>query len=118
METAAVLFEKERSDDKMVTHINVGGIRYLPLAPAEELRSAVREYLEMRLGPPAEMLDHLLSRRSVELCRDDWEGVLRAAYGAASDPRLSPASRDTFSRVRDVLDRAIPVIPTGSLSVS
>jgi len=108
MESATVARERERADGKAVTHINVGGIRYLPLAPAGELRSAIREYGEARPAPRCETLNYLVSHSSVELSRGDWEGVLRAAVEAAVDPRLSPESRSTFRHVRDVLAHAVP----------
>jgi len=97
--------------DGSVTHINVGGIRYLPLARRDALREAVREYGDMRLGPRCETLSYLAATPSVVFCRNDWEQVIRLASGAAGDVRLSAEARNTFAQIRDVLCRAVPWRP-------
>ena len=91
-----------------VTHINIAGIRYLPLAPSTAVREAVREYSDMRLAPWCETLSYMAAYPSVVFCRSDWERVIRAASGAASDNRLSARTRMTFAHIRDVLSRALP----------
>jgi|LSQX01.1.fsa_nt_gb hypothetical protein len=91
-----------------VTHVNIAGIRYVPVAPAVAVRNAVQEYFAMRLSPRDESLTYLAATPSPVLCRGDWERIRRVAGGAASDARLSTESRDTFARLLDVLDRAIP----------
>ncbi|HHX40750.1 MAG TPA: hypothetical protein GX715_12365 [Armatimonadetes bacterium] len=103
---------EERIDG--VTHINIAGIRYLPLAPSTAVREAVREYSDMRLAPWCETLSYMATHRSVVFCRNDWERVIRAASGAASDKRLSAESRMTFAHIRDVLSRALPWRPRDS----
>lgn len=94
--------------DETVTHINLGGIRYLAVAPVYALRRAVREYRDINLVPRSDTLSYLAECSSVVFCRGDYERALTASNLAASDIRLSPESRRTFARVRDVLDHAIP----------
>ena len=101
------------ADVDAVTHINVGGIRYLPLAPVSVLRRAVREYQDTCMPARFDTLGYLAEKPSVLLCREDWEKAVRAASGAASDLRLSPEARSTFARIRDVLNHAIPRYPRG-----
>jgi len=100
-----------RGDGNGVTHINVGGIRYLPLAPCDAVREAVREYGDLRLSPRCETLSYLAAYPSVVFCRNDWERVIHVANGAAGDTRLSEGARHTFAHIRDVLARAVPWQP-------
>lgn len=108
MKTGGSLATVRRMPLDSMTHINLGGIRYLPLAPAEKLRRAVREFQDVRPAVRSEALAHLTTQRSVVLCQKDWRNVLNAASGAVSDQRLSAESRDTFACVLRVLDGAIP----------
>lgn len=98
--------ESRGADD--VTHVNIAGIRYVPVAPSRAVRNAVREYLDRHLIPSYETLAYLATSRSPVLCRGDWERIRRVAGGAASDARLSAESRNTFARLRDALDQALP----------
>ena len=91
-----------------MTHINLGGIRYLPLVPAPALRRAVQEYLAMRPILRCAALRYLAEHPSVVLCREDCEKVRRVAVGAATDLRLSPESRRTFAQISNVLSEAFP----------
>ncbi|MBI3945891.1 MAG: hypothetical protein HY321_08225 [Armatimonadetes bacterium] len=91
-----------------VTHINVIGVRYLPLAPASALRRAVGEYQAVRPAPRCETLSYLADGSSVVLCRGDFERALRASGFAAADSRLSLDARRMFAHVHDVLVRALP----------
>ncbi len=98
-------------DPDGVTHINLGGIRYVALAPADSLRRAVREYLNVRPCFRDGTLAYLTTRPPLVLCRGDWEKVLSAASGAADDDRLSREARLTFARIRAVLTGAVPFRP-------
>lgn len=109
-----IVFDAREERIDGVTHINIGGIRYLPLAPSIAVRDAVREYSDMRLAPRCETLSYMAAYPSVVFCRNDWEKVITAASGAASDARLSMESRDTFAHIRDVLCRALPWRPRDS----
>ncbi len=106
MESPGTLLVFDRRDAGVVAHANLGGIRYLPLGPAEAVRDAIREYTGVEM--PCKTLDYLAEHPSVVLPRADWEGVLRAASEAASDARLSPEARGVFHHICDVLRRAMP----------
>ncbi|HEX3000593.1 MAG TPA: hypothetical protein VHR86_10210 [Armatimonadota bacterium] len=111
MSSLQALEKKWMPRPETVTHINLAGIRYLPLAPATVLRRAVHEYLDTHPSAGNDILRYLAEHPSVILCREDWKRVICAAGGARADCNLSAESRNTFAHIHDVLNRAIPWRP-------